>query len=61
MTVTADAWLAVWRCDAAIAGELSGIRATLTHDHECPWELQHGKLQRAAPAVLQQLAAAAPR
>lgn len=46
MTVTADARLAVCGCGAAgaIAGGLSGIRATFTHDHEYPWELQHGKL-----------------
>lgn len=48
MTVTADEWLAVCGRGAAgaIAGELSGIRATLTHDHKYPWELQHGKLNR---------------
>ncbi len=30
----------------AVAGELLGIRATLTCDDEYPWELRHSKLKR---------------
>jgi hypothetical protein len=53
------AWLVALLCGIAGAGvgELLDMRASLTHLHQYPWEVQHGRIKRLGLARYALLAA----